>query len=282
MGKLSGIAKLIKASKNASPDSSFLNELIRTIELCEEVREPSRSYKPSSLGGCMRNMYFQMTGQKLDGTPSDYCLIGICESGTNRHDEIQHYVAKMKDMGFDCEWVNVEEYVNEFKPEGTTVISKQGMETKCFNEIFNLRFLCDGIIKYKGEYYILEIKTESTYKYSYHDEPYEEHKVQATTYSMAFGINKVIFLYENRDNCSKKTYLIEVTDEMKQKVADKIFTCDNYIAKKQPPPKTDNEKHCRYCNYKRACREVSELCLSENNLNRTSKSRSMKNTNIEF
>ena len=207
MAKLSGIAKLIKASKNASPDTSFLNELIRTIENLDEKREPSKAYKPSSLGGCMRNMYFQMVGAKLDGTPTDYCLIGICESGTDRHDQLQNYVAKMKDQGFDCEWVDVEQYVNEFKPEGTTVLSKHGMETKCYNEIFNLRFLCDGIIKYKGEYYILEIKTESTYKFGSHDEPYPEHKVQATTYSMAFGIDKVMFLYENRD----KKIVINIT-----------------------------------------------------------------------
>ena len=282
MAKLSGIAKLIKASKNASPDTSFLNELIRTIENLDEKREPSRAYKPSSLGGCMRNMYFQMVGAKLDGTPTDYCLIGICESGTDRHDAIQKYVSKMRSQGFDCDWVDVEEYINEFKPEGTTVIEKQGMETKCYNEIFNLRFLCDGIIKYKGEYYILEIKTESTYKFSSHDEPYAEHKVQATTYSMAFGIDKVIFLYENRDNTSKKTYLIEVTEEMKQKVADKIFTCDDYIAKKQAPPKSTNAKDCQYCNYKKACREAGEICQLENTSKKTSKSRSPKATKLEF
>lgn len=282
MAKLSGIAKLIKASKNASPDTSFLNELIRTVENLDEQRMPSKAYKPSSLGGCMRNMYFQMVEAKLDGTPTDYCLIGICESGTGRHDVIQNYVAKMREQGFDCDWVDVEEYIKEFKPEGTTVIEKQGMETKCYNEIFNLRFLCDGIIKYRGEYYILEIKTESTYKYSSHDEPYAEHKVQATTYSMAFGINDVIFLYENRDNTSKKTYLIEVTDEMKQEVADKIFTCDEHIAKKQAPPKSTNLKDCQYCNYKRACREVGEICRLEKTSKKTSKSPSKKTTKLEF
>lgn len=282
MARLSGIAKLVKTSKNASPETSFLNELIRTIEVTDEVRQPSKSYKPSSLGGCIRNMYFQMTGAELDGTPTDYCLIGICESGTDRHDKIQNYVCRMKDNGFDCEWVDVDEYVNEFKPEGTKVIAKHGMETKCYNDIFNLRFLCDGIIKYKGEYYILEIKTESTYKFSSHDEPYPEHKVQATTYSMAFGINKVIFLYENRDNTSKKTYLIDVTDDMKQGVADKIFTCDDYIAKKVAPPKSQNVKDCQYCNYKRICREVGEFCQVEKTSNKTSRTRLPIGTKLEF
>lgn len=282
MAKLSGVAKLIKASQSASPDVSFLNELIRTIELSDEQRIPSKAYKPSSLGGCMRGMYFQMTETPLDGTPTEYTLIGICESGTDRHDKIQNYVASMKAHGFDCEWVDVEEYVKGFKPEGTTVISKSGMETKCFNEVFNLRFLCDGIIKYKGEYYILEIKTESTYKYNSHDAPYADHKVQATCYSMAFGINKVIFLYENRDNTSKKTYLVEITDEMKQKVADKIFTCDEFVKKLQAPPKTDNVKDCQYCNYKKACREVEQSCPQVKTSKKISASPSKKKPKIDF
>ncbi len=202
MAKLTGLARLIKNGDAGNPVNGFLNDLIKTIELSEEVREPSRAYKPSSLGGCLRNVYFQMTGAKLDEKRNDYCLIGICESGTDRHETIQTYVSKMQDMGYDCEWVDVEQYVNEYKPKGTKVIKKSGMETKCFNELYNLRFLCDGIIKYKGKYYILEIKTESTYKFSNHSEPHAQHKVQGATYSLAFGIDEVIFLYENRDNTS--------------------------------------------------------------------------------
>lgn len=282
MAKLSGIAKLVKASKTAGPDTLFLNELVRTIELCDEVRTPSKAYKPSSLGGCIRNMYFQMVGADMDGIPTDYCLVGICESGTDRHEILQTYVTRMKEQGFDCEWVDVEEYVNKFKPEGTQVIQKSGMETKCINTVFNLRFLCDGIIKYRGEYYILEIKTESTYKFSNHDEPFPEHKIQATTYSMAFGIDKVIFLYENRDNCSKKTFLIDVTDSMKQGVANKIFTCDEHIKAKVAPPKSDNPKDCQYCNYKRVCREVGDTCIQEKTSKKTSPSRSKKATKIDF
>ena len=282
MAKLRGIAKLIKASRSTSPETVFLNELIRTIEVSDEQRIPSQTYKPSSIGGCSRNMYYQVTGAELDGSSSGYNLIGICESGTDRHDALQNYVAKMKEKGFDWEWVDVEEYVKQFNPPGTKVVNKSGMETKCFNQIYNMSFLCDGVIKHKGEYYILEIKTESGYKFNNHDEPYPEHICQATCYSMCFGIDKVIFLYENRDNCSKKAFLVEVTSEMKVKIADKIFTCDDYVASKTPPPKSKNAKDCQYCNYKKLCRKDGDKWTTENVSNKTSRTRSKNTRGLEF
>lgn len=281
MAKLNGLARLIKASRSTSPESIFLNELTRTIEVLDENREPSKSYKPSSVGGCLRNMYYQMVGGTLDGTPTEYGLIGICESGSSRHETLQTYVSKMNSLGFDWEWVDVAKYIEEYKPPGTKVIKQSGMETKCFNEIFNMSFLCDGVIKHKGQYYVLEIKTESSYKFSNHDAPFKEHIYQATCYSMCFGINSVIFLYENRDNCSKKAFLVEVTDAMKEEVADKIFTCDDYVATLTPPPKTTESKHCQYCNYKKLCREDGEWTM-ENSLKKTSRTPSKNTKGLGF
>ena len=145
-----------------------------------------------------------------------------------------------------------------------------------------MSFLCDGVIQHKEEYYVLEIKTESGYKFNNHDAPYKEHIYQATCYSMCFGINKVIFLYENRDNCTKKAYLVEVTDAMKEEVADKIFTCDDYVAKKIPPPKTTESKHCQYCDYKRLCREDGDKWTMENSLKKTSKTPSKNTKGLGF
>ena len=283
MSRLSGIAKLIKAGNQAGPENLFLNELIKTIELSQETRKPSATYKPSSLGGCIRNLYFQVTQADLDGTPTEYSLTGICESGTNRHEVIQNYVADMSSHGFDCKWIDVQEFVEENKPEGTIVEFKSGMETKCYNEKYNMSFLCDGIIKYRGQYYILEIKTESTYKFGSQEEPFPEHKVQATAYSLAFGIDKIIFLYENRDTCSKKAYLVDVTQKMKQDLIEKIRVCDSHVLNQVPPPKSENVKDCRYCNYKKACKEAELLWKKENIGNKTSKNHSLnKDSKIKF
>lgn len=251
---LNNIAKLVRQSKNSSPEAHFLNELIRAIETGDVSYTPSPTYKPSSLGGCMRGMYYQIIQATPDNSVTDYCLVGMGDSGTMRHESLQTTIASMEKMGFDCKWVDVAEHLKAHNPENTIVVKKSGMETKCRNERYNLSFLCDGVIDYKGERYILEIKTESSFKYSKHDSPFPEHKVQAACYSLALGITKVIFLYENRDNCSKKTYLVDVTPEMRQAVIDKITTCNKHVKKKIAPPKSSKVKDCTYCGYKRQCR----------------------------
>lgn len=250
------IARLIK-SRN-SVDSKFLGELTRTIEKRNIPKKPSQSYKPSSIGGCLRNIYYQLCGAEVDNTSKDYCLIGIGESGTDRHERIQTAISKMKEEGFNCDWLDVEEVIKELKPEGTKVIAKSGMETKCFNDLYNLSFLCDGVVRYNGELYIIEIKTETSFKYSAHEEPFPEHKMQAACYSLALGINKVIFIYENRDTCDKKAYLVNVSDKLIDSVIDKIELCDGFIDEGEVPPKSDIVKHCQYCNYKTQCRKDGE------------------------
>lgn len=258
MASINSLAKILrlknKAEGSTPADVKFLRDFIKTIELEAKEWPPSPTYKPSSIGGCMRNMYYQIIQAPTDNIPSNYMNVGIGESGTMRHECLQTYVTKMKEHGFDCDWMDVEEVVKELKPEGTRVERKSGMETKCRNDKYNLSFLCDGVIRYRGQYYILEIKTESTYKFITHDDAFEEHKMQATCYSIALGIDDVIFLYENRDVCEKKTFLVHVTEEMKRNVIDKILDCDNYVDDHCPPPKCENIKHCQYCKYKRQCK----------------------------
>ena len=252
---LSNIARMMKRKTQTSPADRFLNELVRTIQKVNQTDTlPSKTYKPSSMGGCSRCIFYEVTGAPSDGVPTDYTLQGICESGTSRHDVLQKYVMQMKENGFDWEWVDPEDYVNEFQPAGLKMIQRSGNEVKFYNEFYNMRFLCDGIIKFGDEYFILEIKTESCYKFDKHDDAYPEHKTQATCYSLSFGSDKVIFLYENRDNCTTKAYLVEVTDEMKDGVEDKIAEIDLAIEEGRIPDKEESAKACQYCDYRRRCR----------------------------
>ena len=254
MANLKSIARMVRNNSNRNDADQFLNEFIRTIEINKPQYKPSKTYKPSSMGGCMREIYYQVTGAELDGTPDNYINIGIGESGTTRHELLQNYVMKMKESGFDWEWVDVEEYLKDNPVESTRVVEKKGNETRCYSDEWDLSFMCDGIIKHNNTYYILEIKTESTYKFDNHDEPFPKHKIQASCYSLALGINKVIFLYENRDLLTKKAYLVEVTEEMLNHVADIINECDEFVDSNVVPPKSENPKNCQYCKYKRQCR----------------------------
>ena len=257
---LLNVLNLVDAAKEELPvEQQFLNDLKASIEIQDSkgARKPSQSYKPSSLH-CIRNRYFQITGAKGDDNRSTSELVGICESGTDRHDHIQKAVMAMKENGIDCEYVNVAEFVKERKLQDLKVVSQQGNETKLYNEALNISFLCDGIIRYKGVYYILEIKTETSSKFWDRKDVNPDHILQGTAYSVNLGLDDVLFLYECRDNCSKKAFMLHVTDKMKHDLVAKILECDGYVDRMIAPPKPEDisRKACAYCGYAELCRRT--------------------------
>ena len=160
----------------------------------------------------------------------------------------------MRKRGYDCEYIDVAAYIKKFKPAETEVVGKRGPETKCYNRIYDMSFMCDGILRINKEYYVLEIKTESTFKFSQRLGVDEKHYAQATCYSLLLGIDKVIFLYENRDTCLKKTYLFQVTEKMRNDIKEKISFVEKCVKENNLPAPFKNEKVCMYCAYSLKCK----------------------------
>jgi CRISPR/Cas system-associated exonuclease Cas4 (RecB family) len=242
-----------------APEQQFLHDLKKTIELEDEKnsRKPSQTYKPSSMN-CIRNMYYQVTGTDPDTTGgSNYTLVGICNSGTDIHIRTQTAIESMKSNGIDCEYIDVAQFVKQRKLKDLEIKEKTGMETKLYHKKLNMSFMCDGIIKYKNHYYILEVKTETSSKWWSREGVDEKHYKQGTAYSIAFGIDEVIFLYINRDVLDMKTFLFVPTDEMKEELIGTIEECDEYVKKLITPPKPDNvlKKTCEFCSYRERCRK---------------------------
>ena len=253
------ICRLIdNAKEDVAPEQSFLGDLKRSIELtnAKESREPSKTYKPSSMT-CIRNMYYQVKGIPQDEGYTPYTLVGICNAGSDIHDRTQKYVADMIHNGIDCEYINVADYVQQRELDYLEIVGQQGMETKLYHKTLNMSFLCDGIIKYKGKYYILEIKTESAYKWQSRKGVDPKHYAQGTAYSVAFKIDGVIFLYISRDILDMKTFMFTPTQEMKDNLINKILECDNYVQEDKVPPKPSDvpKSSCEYCNFRLTCRK---------------------------
>jgi len=222
--------------------------------------KPSRRYKPSSMN-CLRSMYYQIIGADLDKQSqksSDF--YGICESGTDRHKRIQYTITKMKDYGIDCEYMDVETYIKENNIENLTVESKEEFETKVYDSKRNIIFLCDGLLRYRGKLYVLEIKTESSYKWLDRSHVDDKHLYQAYTYSLELGVDDVLFFYENRDVCTKKPYILHVTDENRRFIEDRVSSCDSYVKQSVVPPIEDtiSNRICQYCDYRTRCKVDSK------------------------
>ena len=254
---LKNVCRLISSVKEQlPPEQDFLNDLKRSIELEADKYGgmPSKTYKPSGMN-CMRSSYYQLMGIQPDEASSSYSLVGICNSGTDIHVRIQTSVEHMKENGMDCEYIDVADFVIQRSLEDLEIISKNGMETKLYHKKYNMSFMCDGIIKYKNHYYILELKTENSYKFMNRKEVDPSHYNQGTAYSLAFGINEVLFVYISRDVLDMKAFMFNVTDEMRQNLINYIDECNGYVSRMIPPPKPENvtKKTCSYCMYKTQC-----------------------------
>lgn len=259
---LKSVMNMLDAMNEKVPvEQMFANDLKRSIELCAERDwvPGSQSYKPSGMN-CIRQSYYVLTGAEADKGEANSISVGICESGSDRHERIQSAVLRMKENNIDCEYINVADFVRQRGIEYLDIVKEPNFEagefeTKLFHKELRMSFLCDGIIKYHNHYYILEIKTETSSKFFQRKEVDPSHYHQATAYSLAFGINEVLFLYECRDNCDKKCFLFEVTDRMRKDLVKYIKTCDKYVAKNEVPPKPEDvaKKTCSYCGYKTQC-----------------------------
>lgn len=258
---LKNVCRLLDEVQNEIPvEQSFLADLKRSIELDDkkqrEARPNSLAYKPSSMN-CIRQMYYQVTGTETDAENTSYVLVGICNSGSDIHERVQKYVDNMLNNDIDCEYIDVASYVRSRNLEDVEVISKQGMETKLYHKTLNMRFLCDGIIRYKGRYYILELKTESINKWQMRKGVDPSHYNQATAYCTALGLDQVLFVYIDRNLLDMKAFMYTVDEAMKNDFTERIMNCNQYVQDKKVPPIPEKveRKTCEYCSYKTRCRK---------------------------
>ena len=112
---LKALHKAIRQGGEISVEGKFLKQLQLTIEDIEkkDSRKKSIYYKPSSLN-CPRQMFYYRKGTPVKDTPTNFSMVGVCESGSDRHLRLQTAIKRMKEFGYDCEYVDVEEYVSKF------------------------------------------------------------------------------------------------------------------------------------------------------------------------
>lgn len=255
---LKNVSRLIAVANNEVPiEQSFLQDLCRSIEMNDEKgsqRLPSPTFKPSGMR-CRRMSYYNITQAKPDEGRSKYTMVGICGSGSDIHIRIQTAVEQMKENGIDCEYVDVGEFIKHRNIPDIVVRDKVGAETKLYNSKYNISFMCDGLILYKGKYYILEIKTETSNKFYYRNGVDPKHHNQAIAYSLSLQLDNVLFLYINRDLLEMKAFMFNVNDDMRNDIIKYIESTNEYVEKHIAPPKVDDKAICRYCNYTSQCRK---------------------------
>lgn len=256
---LKSVSRLIDiANEEKSVEEQFLTDLCRSIELDSEryYKLPSKTFKPSGMR-CPRDNYYTLMGVEPDKGSASHNMIGIVNSGSDIHERTQSAISKMKDNGMYCEYVSVPDFIKSRELDDLVIREQHGYETKLYNTKYNISFMLDGIIKYRGKYYILEIKTETSNKWYSRDGVDKKHYNQAIAYSLNMGLDDVMFLYIDRDMFNKKTYIFHVTDDMRKSMVEYMDNVNGYVERQIVPPKPkDMAKNvCAYCGYQSQCRK---------------------------
>lgn len=130
---------------------------------------------------------------------------------------------------------------------------------------------CDGVVFYKGEWYLLEIKTHGEKSFSYLKEKKlrsakPEHYAQMQVYMKNFELKKGLYIAicKNTD----EIYIEEVAYNEK-KALELEGKALNVIQASSPPKRMasswDGCFECKYCDYQKECHKLDGFTLPEKN-----------------
>ena len=218
----------------------------------KENRIPSKPFAPSSFR-CDRSQFFRIRGVEPDKDINiDKELEFTAELGTFCHKLIQKNLAK----SIKNQWISVPEYLESSNIDHEYVVKSNGYETLVEFLDIPIKFACDGIIRIDDEYYLLEIKTAEHQSFQRLSKPKDNHIDQVNCYCSLLGLNKVLFLYQDRSYGEIKVFEYKVTTPTKNEVfkkINKILDCvENSIA---PPRLPKGDWWCNTCVYKKRCEQ---------------------------
>jgi len=215
-------------------------------------RPSSKKYKPSSIN-CIRACYYKLTDAEGKNNPKQPYVCEICEAGSDAHIRMQTVIQHMKGW----EFIDVAQYIKDNNLDYLKVTGKTDTETKVLDTRYNISFFSDGIVRHikSNRYFIFEGKTEKQEYWIKRKGVDEAHVAQSYCYSLSTKIEDVIFMYENRNDCKKKVFELNITPENRSSIITLITTCDSCINDSVVPVKPNNVpyKICLFCDYKELC-----------------------------
>lgn len=238
----------------------------------------SKYISPSGLH-CQRAVAFKLTGVEMLPEERSFEDDGYASSGSSRHQTIQKFLVDNPEV----EWVDVGKYIEENDlpftwdyEYGIRKLAEQyGLTpdqicqlTGSYERILThkndlTKFKLDGIIKYRGLYYIVEIKTVSTKKME--KAPIEDHQLQAKAYSMFLKIPRICWIYESRENFKHSIAFQEMLDSDIEFIRNYL----NTIYKNKETPELLNgvpKDQCKYCRYRKACDSLMESAAKDKDI----------------
>ena len=222
-------------------------------------------FTPSGASKCARELYY-----KANKMPKDEVLKFPYQRRWTRNASAVHE-AVQRDLLYCEKHLTADKMFTVKRLENGLPAWEQNIKTAKVIEHNGVKFLlygmCDGVLEYvpDGSPVLFEFKTKSTtigavgsYKLK---EPAEEHRTQSTAYSIMFGIDEVLFMYESlaKDGWMKgeeakpdfRTFYHKITAEDKKQLLDRFSMIAKSFYENELPPK--EESKCLFCQYKTIC-----------------------------
>lgn len=235
----------------------------------ERLPEGLISFSPSSASACGRGLVFKANKEEKDEVIRYPYQRRWTRNSSAVHEAVQ------RDLLY-CEKVLKNPIFMVERLESGLPAWEQNIKTAKVIEHNDVQFIingmCDGILNYTpdGSRVLFEFKTKSTtigtvgtYKLK---GVQEEHRIQAVAYSILFGVDEVVFMYESvaKDGWTKgaeakvdfRTFYVKITEEDRKNLLDRLSEiASDYYANKLP--EKESEK-CFFCVYKEACERVGD------------------------
>lgn len=249
-----GMQNIARFNSSVSSDILELFESAWDKQIKEKTEKPHhKTFAPSSMR-CKRLQWFRLRGSDPDvlNIP-DRSLDFTAKMGTACHSMIQELLSTV--LGAD--WIDPKQYLENNPPQYEYTLEKSGYETQIEVKNPPIRFACDGIIFWKGKYYLLEIKSSEFGSFNDLTEPKYNHIDQVKAYCALFGIKDVIFTYVDRQYGSIKCYEVNYKDYQLQEVYDMFVDIQRLAEAGVAPeglPKGDPYCGPSWCPYYKKCK----------------------------
>lgn len=247
------------AKFNSAVSGKFLDsytEFVMSKLSANAASIPHQTFAPSSMR-CDRRSWFRLRGVAPDtNRVPDMALNFTAEIGTACHRIIQSNLIEL--LGDD--WIAVPKYLAsiEFPYNYSLEVSGDGLETKICIQDPPINFACDGIVKYDGELYLLEIKTSEFSAWQDMMNPKSEHIDQILCYATLLQLDHILMMYQDRQYGGLKCYELRVAPSQKQGVLDKVNRVMEAVRTNIAPdglPKGDKWCTPQMCSYYNKCKE---------------------------
>lgn len=248
------------AKFNSAISSEFLDfyETFVDSKLREEAAKPSSRTFAASSFRCNRRSWFRIRGTTPDvAKVQDPVLKFSADIGTACHRIIQTNLRE----SLKADWIDVSEYLKSILVDYEYEVMQDAESGEWQVEVirpYPIRFACDGIIKWNGVLYLLEIKTSDFESWKELTDPKDQHIDQAKCYSSLLKIHNVLFLYQDRQFGGLKCYEIKFSDADSREVFERFEYVMKMVDMNLAPealPKGDVWCSPNRCPYYKKCGE---------------------------